>query len=268
MKIDLERNHQKNMAKNRDKLISVCNKLKHVCKDDKYEYKESKKELIKLFQSLKSYQYQDKTEIINLIEIHRSLSSIKNRKASYIEKEIGSELLVDLPFWIRMKDEKIPKDTLEELKADFKNEEREALKMSSELLKYGKEILSSKEDKSKRYKNRVKEAIRMLNELQQFYDIKGIKEIFISKIEDKDKDLQFFALHGLEVYYAHGNVEKLTEEEEKKLEEIIKNTKIRETASTCCQILINANKIARGFKLNCNKSKVKKNFRLLYQADY
>ena len=60
---------------------------------------------------------------------------------------------------------------------------------------------------------------------------------------DKDNDLQFFALHGLEIYYAHENAEKLTKEEVAKLEALIKSTETRETASTCCQILINAGKI-------------------------
>ncbi|MEL7121855.1 MAG: hypothetical protein AAFO07_20575 [Bacteroidota bacterium] len=192
---------------------------------------------------LESYEYENTKEVKSIIGVHQDLSSIKNRKANYIENEIGRRILVDLPLSIRMKDEEIPEDILEELKSDFQDEEREAIKMSSELLKYGKEIIMSKEDKSKRYKNRVKQAIRMLNELQQFYEIKGIKEIFKSKIEDKDKDLQFFAIHGLEIYYAYEHAEELTKEEEKKLEEIIKSTPTREIASTCCQILINAGKI-------------------------
>jgi len=82
----------------------------------------------------------------------------------------------------------------------------------------------------------------MLNELQQFYEIEGIKEMFKSRITDKDKDLQFFALYGLEIYYEHENVAELKKEEEEELERIIDSTKSRETASTCCQILINSGK--------------------------
>jgi len=178
-----------------------------------------------------------------LISIHRELSKIKNRKASYLEEEIARLILVSLPFKIRMKDDGIPDDSVEELKDKYESNQRVAIKMSSELLRYGREILESKEDKSKRYKKRIKEAIRILNELQQFYEIKNIKEVFISRIADKDKDLQFFALYGLETYYAHESAEELTKEEEEKLEEIINSTESRETASTCCQILINAEKI-------------------------
>jgi len=47
----------------------------------------------------------------------------------------------------------------------------------------------------------------------------------------------------LEIYYANESADELTQEEERKLEEIIETTKTRETASTCCQILINAEKI-------------------------
>jgi len=197
--------------------------------------------LVELFDQLESYQFTDENGVKSVIKLHRSLSLIKNQKASYIENEIGRRLLVDLPFSIRIQDKEIPEGIVETLQEKYDSNERIALRLSSELLKYGKEILMSKEDKSKRYKNRVKEAIRMLNELQQFYEIKGIKEIFKSKIEDKD--LQFFALHGLEIYYSHESADELTKEEENKLEEIIESTPIRETASTCYQILINTKKI-------------------------
>jgi len=150
-----------------------------------------------------------------LISIHRELSKIKNRKASYLEEEIARLILVSLPFKIRMKDDGIPDDSVEELKDKYESNQRVAIKMSSELLRYGREILESK----------------------------NIKEVFISRIADKDKDLQFFALYGLETYYAHESAEELTKEEEEKLEEIINSTESRETASTCCQILINAEKI-------------------------
>ncbi|MEZ5042451.1 MAG: hypothetical protein R2828_21300 [Saprospiraceae bacterium] len=228
---------------NREEFETICKKLNDICEKSEYEYKESKREIVKLFDQLESHRIEKENELQMLIKLHRNLGEIKNRKASYIEDEIGRRILVDLPFSIRMQDEEIPEDEIEVLKENYCQDQRAAIKMSSKLLKYGKEIVWSKEDKSKRYKNRIKEAIRMLNELQQFYKIKGVKEIFKSRIEDKDEDLQFFALYGLEIYYAHESAEELTKEEEKKLEQIIHSTKTRETASTCCQILINSGKI-------------------------
>lgn len=221
----------------------IQEKILKICSSEEIPYKENKQKIYDLFCELRKVEITTEKEIKTLISIHRELSKIKNRKASYLEEEIARLIIVDLPFRVRMNDHEIPENVIEELKEDYKSDHRASIKMSSELLRYGKEVVSSKDDKSKRYKKRIKEAIRMLNELQQFYEIKGIKEIFQSRMEDKDKDLQFFALYGLEIYYAHESADELTEEEEKKLEKIIKSTKTRETASTCCQILINAEKI-------------------------
>ena len=230
------------MKSNSQKYAEVCKRINEICSDPKYEYKEIKQELIRLLDELKMEKVRDVVELKQVIELHRRLCKIKNRKASYIENEMAKSLLVDLPFLIIMKDEDIPEGIVEELKEEYSPDERMGLRLSSELLKYGKELISGKEEKSKRYKNRIKEMIRMLNELQQNYKIEGIKEIFKSRITDEDVDVQFFALCGLEVFYSDGSTEELKEEEEE-LEEIIKSTKTREVASACCQILINAGKI-------------------------
>ncbi len=221
----------------------IQEEILRICNSEEIPYKENKQILYDLFDELRKSEITTVEEIRTLISTHRELSKIKNRKANYLEEEIARLIIVDLPFRIRMNDDEIPEDVIEVLEENWKSNQRVAIKMSSELLKYGKEVVSSKDDKTKRHKKRIKEAIRMLNELQQIYEIKGIKEIFKSRIEDKDKDLQFFALYGLEIYYAHETADELTKEEERKLEEIIETTKTRETASTCCQILISAEKI-------------------------
>lgn len=224
-------------------LNKLYEEILRICNSEEIPYKENKRKLIDLFHQLEVIKITTEEEIKLMISLHRKLSKIKNKKAIYLEEKIARLIFVDLPFRIRMEDEEIPEDIIEQLKEYYELDQRVAIKMSSELLKYAKEVLASKEDKSKRYKKRITEVIQMLNKLQQFYEISGIKEIFKSRIEDKDKDLQIFALYGLEIYYAHENADELTKEEEKKLEEIIKSTKTRETASTCCQILINAKKI-------------------------
>ena len=221
----------------------ITSEILRICKSDEFPYKENRDKIYHLFSELENIKIRDEKAIRLLISTHREISSIKNRKASYLEEEIGRLILVRLAFKIRFTDENIPKDIVETLEENSKPNDRVAIKLSSELLKYGKEIINSEADKSKRYKKRMKEAIRLLNELQRFYKIKGIKEILLSKIDDKDEDVQFFALDGLEIYYAHDNADKLTEEEEEKLEEIIESTDTRETASTCCQILMYSEKI-------------------------
>lgn len=221
-------------------MVEIQKEILNICYSDEIPYKGSRRKLVNLFDQLQDIKIRNEEEIRVFISIHRELSKIKNRKANYLEEEIARLILVDLPFKIRINDKGIVKDVIELLEENYEPNQRVAMKMSSELLKYGKEVLSSKDDKTKRYKKRIKEIIRMLNELQHFYEIKGIKEIFKSRIEDKDKDLQYFSLYGLEVYYACESSEKMTKEEEEKLEEIIKSTKKREIASICCQILINA----------------------------
>lgn len=214
-----------------------------LCRGDKYPYKENKEKILTLCGKLEEFKIRDLHSTKAIIDLHKELSKLRNRKASYFEERIASAILTELPFRIRMRDEQIPEDTPEELSELDVSETRMTIKMSAELLKYGKEILASKDDKSKRYKKRLKEALRILTSLNDFYEIKGIKEMFMSKIDDKDEDVQFFALCGLESYYVQVNADKLTESEENKFDEIIKSTKTRETATTCCQILINAGKI-------------------------
>lgn len=223
----------------------ISKEILRICKSKKNPYKESKDKLVNYFHQLQKIEFENEEELTVLISLHRELSTIKNRKASFLEEEIARLILVNLPFRINMMDTDIPVDTIEKLKENYDSSHRTGLKMSSKLLKYGKEVVASKDDRSKRYKKRVKEIIRMLNELQRFYKIKGIKKVFESKIEDKDKDLQFFALYGLEVYFAFSDDDDLTEEESQRLERIINMTKNRDTASTCCQILINAGKISQ-----------------------
>lgn len=219
----------------------LSNNILEFCESDTITYKDNIRQMNDLFNKLRFPEIREE-EVKVLISLHRELSKIKNRKAIYLEEEIARLVLVNLPIRIQMKDKDIS-DDIEELTEEYDTDQRATIKLSSELLKYAKEVIASKDDKSKRYKKRVIEAIRLLTELNKFYEIKGVKEIFQSKIEDKDGDLQFAVLSGLEEYYDYRNVDELTEEEEGKLEQIIKTTKDRSIASTCCQILINAGKM-------------------------
>ena len=79
----------------------------------------------------------------------------------------------------------------------------------------------------------------MLNELQHYYRLQGHKDIYWANTKAKDQDVQFFALDGLADYYQQHD-ESLTAAEQKALRRIIDRTDNRDTASTCCQVLINA----------------------------
>lgn len=214
-----------------------------ICQSKDKLDRKNRDKLYKLFEALRWAKVKTMTDLKDLLDLHRELSKTKNRKANYWENEIARLILVDLSFSVNAKH---LNESIEEeepvLKVDYEETAPVPVQISAELLKYGYEILDSPADKTKRYKTRVKEAIRLINELQRFYIIPEIKSLFFSKVTDKDEDVQFFALVGLEEYYSFKNAEKLTKKEEALLEQIIKSTKVREIASTCCQILINVGK--------------------------
>jgi len=223
---------------------SVCKRVLELCEQDEPVYKAAKKELLKLFDQIEPQKISDEFELACIIDLHRKLSKVKNRKASFMEQNIGKNVFENLTFSIRMLDEDIPEDVIEQLEETVGAEHRISIKLHAALLKYAKEIAASKADKTKRYKKRVTQAIQCLDKLQQYYEIEGVKEIFVSNMSDKDEDLQFFALQALEVYYGYAE-EKMPEDEYEELEKIIESTQVRVIASSCCNLLICAGEIDR-----------------------
>lgn len=225
------------------KIKEISEKLLANCKAVHIPNKKSKEERYQLHSDLEETKIKNEEDLMILLSLHKELYTIRNRRASYLENEIGRLLINRLIRKFRWEDKEVPEGIIETLKENYTKDDRLSLRLSSIILKYSKEILESKEDKLKRDKNRMTEAIRWLDGLQSYYEVEDIKEIFLSKIEDKDDDLQFFALCGLENYYAHSEVEPLTKEEEERLENIIKTTKTRSSVTACCQILISTGKI-------------------------
>lgn len=223
---------------NKMSLIKICDQILEICKNEAKPYKENKEDLLKLYFELEELRKKvGKKEMLKLLKTHKELVEIRNRKASYLENEIMERIIVRLPLIFRFKDKSIPEE-VEILQDEYKEQVRETLELSSVLLKYGKEIVTGKDDKSKRSKKRIKHGLRLLDELNRYYMLPGVKEYFWSKIEDKDEDVQFFALLGLENYYCNKDSDKISKEEITRIEKIIKETKSRENASTGCQILI------------------------------
>ncbi|MEM6263878.1 MAG: hypothetical protein AAGI38_15295, partial [Bacteroidota bacterium] len=172
-------------------LSEISKEIVHICTSDEFPYKKAKDKLNKLFDELRSSVNLRLESVQKLIYLHKKLSEIRDRKASYIEEEIARLILVRLAFKIRIADENIPEEVTENLSDTYQEKDRDAIKMSAELLKYGKEIVLNEKGKLKRHKKRVKEALRLLDELQRMYAIDGLREIFLSKINDKDEDVQF-----------------------------------------------------------------------------
>ncbi len=228
-----------NISKIGEQILEICSR-----KDS--DARKDREELWELYDEIDRRQLSENEEHIDaLFSLHRKLFEVRNRKASYWEHEIGRMLINHLPFAIRMKDEAFPEGEIETLKEHYDESEnaRPALKMSAKILKYAKEIIESKPDKTKRHKKKVTQALRWIDGLQNYYIIEDVKNIYMKFIHDKDEDLQLFALTGIENYFAHKSSEKITKEEVEIFENIIQTTKFRSNASTVCQILINAEEI-------------------------
>ncbi|MEQ8704747.1 MAG: hypothetical protein RIC19_12550 [Phaeodactylibacter sp.] len=221
---------------------STCEKIVEICEDSKYEYKIIRRDLHNLIFKLQRYDLKKIEELHYILQSHNQLWSIKNTKARYAENELARMVLVRLPYSLHNQYDKPVAET-EVLEDSYDSDAELMIRLSSELLKYSKKVLSSKPDKSKRYKNRIKEGLRLVNDLQLIYRIRDIKDIFFSKLTVDDEDVQFFALQGLEVYFAGDNNDVLSKYEEELIEGIIDSTKSRYVASSSCQVLINTGKI-------------------------
>ena len=103
-----------------------------ICADENTSYKDSKKRLWDLFIKLRRTKISRESDMKDLIHLHRELSKIKNNKAIFREAEIAQTILVDLPLKIN------------------DSEEENAFEIATQLVDYGKEIIASKDDKSKR----------------------------------------------------------------------------------------------------------------------
>lgn len=206
------------------------------------QFKKERQELYNLCFKVPSLGMKDEESLKKVIDLHRELVKVQNQKAASIEKEIMSSL-VSMCILIDRDNSENDLEEMEILEEKYEDNERIALRLNSMLMNYAKEIIASevtaKEAKAKRYQNRIVQALQLLNNLSYYYEIKGIKEIFKSKMEDENKKIQYAALSGLETYYGTENAEELTQKEEKLLEQIIKKTDDRSIVFMCCQILIN-----------------------------
>ena len=210
------------------------------------EFDRSQFKLHQFYFQIPSYGMKNEESLEQIIDLHRKLAELKIQRARNMESEVMRQL-INMCSFLRIDDEQIPEE-VETLEEKYEGNERLTLKLSSMLMNYAKEIINSeitkKEAKLKRYKDRVTQAIRLLSELNNLYDIKNVEKIFKSKIQDDHQEMQFFALNGLQHYYGSKYAENLTKEEEQLLEQIIETTDDEYTASTCCQILINDGKIS------------------------
>ena len=183
-------------------ITQLCEEIKEICQNEEKTYKGYKNTLVGHFSLLIDQAPDIETEELDqLLLTHQLLCQIQNRKAAFIEKKLMDSLFIDLPVRISFRD-KERSEEVEILREEYADGERKALVLSAKLMKYGKQLLLQKDDKSKRVKNRITGALRVLEELNNLYLLPDVKDIFEREIRDTDPDVQFFALVGLEGCYA------------------------------------------------------------------
>ena len=223
----------------------IGEQILEICRRKGTDTKEDKREIYKLYRKLDELEIEkDEEGIDEILALHHELCTTKGRKASYWEHEIGRLLINRLPYGIVLADEKPNTESYDILKEHYNENEdaRLALRLCGKLLKYAKTIIESKPDKSKRYTKRITEALRWIDDLNHHYIIEGVRDIFMDFIQDKDDDVQFFALEGLAHHYGFHDTKKMPKKEVKIFEEIIDNTKSSYNAVAACQVLVNADK--------------------------
>lgn len=208
-----------------------------ICSNKERLTRAHKEKLYQLFLGLSdALKPLDEQSIVALFELLNALQPIKNHKARFIEAEIFTRLLPQITLMIRMLD-KVPPD--EEGLADYEVSEEE-ISIAQQLLDFVREILKQKPESSKRSFLRIMQSLAILSDLDDFYGIDEVEAVFWEYLDHQYPEVQFQALLGLERYYAKEFADKISEAEVEQLEQLIHQTTIRENASTCCQILINA----------------------------
>ena len=175
-------------------------------------------------------------EVTLFCETIIKLAKSKGRKIAYIEKDFW-KLANKIPYKITVL-QSLDNDVTEELlpDTDYNNADKKIL---SHLIGYMQKIMKLKDDHSKRSDIRRSTSLRIIAGLNYYYHIPFTKSIFTDSITSRNKDEQYEALQGLEMYYKISG-EKIEDETVQTLNHIINKTDERTVASTCLQIQINA----------------------------
>ncbi len=224
-------------------------KILSSCKDDTLAYKDAKKQ----FQKLESYSRRELNikpiDLPILLDTHRQLRSIRNKKASYLEQVLLHNFIKECPTLLKWQEEEevdLENETLEEvkkritLKAAYAQDDTVSkyLHASAQLLQFAIDIVNSPKNKSARYRKRVEKALQLIYNLSERYFIPEVKALLYQKAENEQDQIQFWSLSALEAYYEYIWSEKLTEAEIQKLNDIINTTEDRSIVVSCCSIMV------------------------------
>lgn len=222
-----------NKMKKHKSITEICTEIDLIVenKDNKNDYKYLYSDFIYALQGKIEF-----SEIVVLCDTVFKIAKIKNRRLRYLEKDFW-DFINKIPFQILLIQQiNISEDEEIEPNIDYKNQGKKIL---SRLFGLSKEILGLPDDSSKGSELRRASALKLLIDLNDYYNILNIKNLFLNSIKSKNKSEQYNALEGLENYY-EVTEEEIDNELIKVLNEIIRETNDRTVASTCLQIQINA----------------------------
>jgi hypothetical protein len=205
-------------------------KLESLCLSDQ-PYKEVKPEIYKIYDKwweTKSNQQLEDAEL--LLAVLQKVALQKSRLSNYIL----DRFLKDIADWgnrLYWQQDKWSEEKIE----------RKAL----QLVDFAKKMLALiPRNKTKISDTLRSHILRLLFELSEWKARQEVLKIFLDSMTAMDTDEQFFALSGLEEFYAHDD-QTLPKETINTLEEITKNTTVRENASNALDVLLVADAISQ-----------------------
>jgi len=221
--------------KNKQKTIDeICSGIYGVLEDKNLK----KADCYTLLADLNAAMYSkiDFIQLNQLCEIILKIAKTKNRAIRFVESSLWDEIPHLLYNLIDNYD--LDLDEEEELKPDVKYS-NEAKKMLSRLLQLSYEALSLNDDKSKAGEVRREGALKLISELVEYYIVPESKALFLNSLKSSNKREQYFALIGLQNYYAACD-EKIDADLIENLANLFDVTDDDSIASTCLQIKVNA----------------------------
>lgn len=231
-KIQHHQHHSMNKIKKMN-IREICEEIDLIiaAKDNRIDYKYIYRHLDDALTKKMSY-----SDIVLICETIVKIAKTKSRILRYLEKDFWS-FINKIPFQI-FYIHRLGISENEELlsNTDYDNNYKKIL---SKLIGLVVEIIDLKDDNSKGSDLRRASSLKFLGEMINYYDIPIAKNLFIESITSKNKHEQYEALEGLENYYAVSE-DDIEADLVKTLNDIMKETDDRTVASSCLQILINA----------------------------
>lgn len=183
------------MNTNKKNIKEICNEVDLIIagKDIKINYK-----VIFLHLEIELTQKIDYNDIELLCETVVKIAGIQNRKLRQLENNFWN-FINKIPF-IMVFAQNIKINDNEKLLPNTDYEDA-GKKILSRLVGLAQEIISLKDDNSRSSDLRRSSSLKLLEEMEHYYNIPIAKELFENSIKSKNRNEKIVALEGLDKYY-------------------------------------------------------------------